>query len=461
MGSTTAPFRVGRVRAYRRGQVWYLAYFEQGRRRQPRVGPERDAARRMAAEINAQLECGAPSALGFEGVAIGELRKRWLDNHENVRRSSIATIRRYEAATRHLLNFLDAVRPLRQVSDFRPQHAEEFVRYLRSLKVPPNGHAHSRKRPLRDAGIKFILETCCSLFNYAQRNRHLAPYAENPFRTIEVGRIPVEDAKPVLAFDREQERRFLEACDEWQFPIFLTLLFTGLRPGELVHLLLPNDLDLATGWLYVRNKPKLGWQVKTRSERAVPLVPVLVDVLKQALAGRATGSVFRQRRCADGYEPPLADRPPQGLEQELSRRLSRQEEETAEPPNRQERLILAQTIWRDLGALKEDWIRKEFMQLTRAIGLPEITAPKTMRHTFATILQDANVDPLVRNELMGHAPAYLGLYGCGLGMTAVYTHTRPETKCRQLESALADRPGLLVAARWLEGHRQPPAIVGD
>ncbi len=36
MGSTTAPCRVGRVRAHRRGQVWYLSYFEQGRRRQPR-----------------------------------------------------------------------------------------------------------------------------------------------------------------------------------------------------------------------------------------------------------------------------------------------------------------------------------------------------------------------------------------------------------------------------------------
>ncbi len=210
-----------------------------------------------------------------------------------------------------------------------------------------------------------------------------------------------------LAFDREQERRLLEACDPWQFPIFLTLLFTGLRPGELAHLLLPDDLDLAKGWLYIRNKPKLGWQVKTRSERAVPLVPVLVNVLTVALGGRATGPVFRQRRFANGDEPPLAGRPPQSLEQELSRRICCQEEEAATPPTRQQRLALAQTVWRDLGALKADSIRHEFIPLMRAIGLPEITAPKTMRHTFATMLQDANVDPLVRNELMGHSPAYL------------------------------------------------------
>jgi len=55
---------------------------------------------------------------------------------------------------------------------------------------------------------------------------------------------------------------------------------TGLRPGELCHLLLAEDLDLdAAAVLRVRNKPKLGWQIKTRSERDVPLVPALVDVL--------------------------------------------------------------------------------------------------------------------------------------------------------------------------------------
>lgn len=225
---------------------------------------------------------------------------------------------------------------------------------------------------------------------------------------------------------------------------------TGLRPGELIHLLLPTDLDLTEGWLYVRNKPRLGWQVKTRNERAVPLVPVLVDVLKHTVAGRSTGPVFRQRRCADGHEPPLSGRSAEWLEGELERRTSRREKETSASPDRHDRLAIAQTIWRDVGALKEDWVRKEFMLITRAIGLPTITAPKTLRHTFATALQDANVDPLVRNELMGHAPAYLGMYGGSLGMTGVYTHTRPETKRRQLEAALKERVSNAVASAWID-----------
>ena len=58
MTSKTVSFRVGRVRAYLRGNVWYLTYQEQGQRRQPRVEPDRDVARQMAAEINGQLEVG-------------------------------------------------------------------------------------------------------------------------------------------------------------------------------------------------------------------------------------------------------------------------------------------------------------------------------------------------------------------------------------------------------------------
>lgn len=443
----TKSFRVGKVSAFIRGSVWYLRYHEHGRRHQPRVGPDRDAARQMAAEINAQLEVGAPSALGFEPISIAQLRRRWLDQHEHVRRSSLQTIRRYRATTEHLLRFVRDERPLRRVSDFRPSHAEEFVRYLRHLQVAPNGHPHAAKRRLRDKGVKHILEICSAMFNYAARQRHLPPYVENPFQTIEINRIPVEDPKPIVVFTPGEERQLLHACDDWQFPIFLTLLLTGIRPGELTHLLLPDDLDLDAGWLYIRNKPPLGWKVKTRNERDIPLLSLHVDVLQCLVGRRRTGPVFQQRRCADGHVPPLADYTPRQLEREVARRA----QQTA-ATTREQMEAVAKTVWRDIGFLKEDWVRVEFRRITHRIEMPEVTAPKTLRHTFATCLQDANVDPLVRNELMGHAPAYPGIGGVGLGMTAVYTHTRPETKRRQLADALSDRPFAEVTRQWLRNR---------
>ena len=54
-------FRVGRVRVYLRGRVWYLCYYEHGKRRRTPAGPDRGAARLLAAQANAQLEAGAPS----------------------------------------------------------------------------------------------------------------------------------------------------------------------------------------------------------------------------------------------------------------------------------------------------------------------------------------------------------------------------------------------------------------
>jgi integrase len=292
------------------------------------------------------------------------------------------------------------------------------------------------------------------MMNYALRRRHLPPYIENPFLTIEVSRIPIEDAKPVIALSNEQQLRLLSACDNWQFPIFLTLLLTGLRPGEVVHLLVPDNLDLDGRWLYVRNKPRLGWQVKTRNERDLPLIPLLVSVLRHAMGGRKFGPVFCQRRCAQGYEPPLAGYSLRRLEQEVVRRQDLAEANASGTMTRAERAVIASGVWRDLGALKEDWLRTEFIRLTKGAGLAEITAPKTLRHTFATILQDANVDPLIRNELMGHAPmAVNGQHG--LGMTTIYTHTRPETKRRQLQLALEPLPAVRLAAAWLQRQGLP------
>ncbi|QDU59929.1 site-specific tyrosine recombinase XerC [Planctomycetes bacterium Pan216] len=439
-------FRVGRVRVYLRGRVWYLCYHEQGKRHQPRIGPERDVARQMAAEINSQLEVGAPSAYGFQPISIPNLRQAWLEHHEHVWRSSLHTIRRYRAATEHLLRFVDDVRPVRRASDFRASHAQELVRYLRHLEVAPNGHRNSAKRRLRDKGIKYILETCSTLFGYAAKQRHLPPYAENPFQTIEIHRIPVEDSKPVDVFSPDEERRFLEACDDWQFPIFATLLLTGLRPGELTHLLLPDNLDLDRGWLFVRNKPGLGWRVKTRNERDIPLIPQLVDLLRVVIGERRTGPIFQQRRCSDGYTPPLVDLSPIALERDVVRRADQHPND-----DRNASESAARTVWRDIGALKEDWIRREFMRVAKRMGRPEITAPKMLRHTFATCLQDANVDPLIRNELMGHSPS--STKGAnGLGMTAIYTHTRPETKRKQLEDALIYRPAVAMLMDRLKGQ---------
>ncbi len=378
-----------------------------------------------------------------------------MEHHEHVLRSSVHTISRYRTATEHLLKFLEH-HPVKLTSLFNSRTAEAFVRYLRTIEVAPNGHENSAKRRLLDKGVKYILECCRALFSYAAKRRHLSAYAENPFIVIEVDRMPVEDAKPIVLLTPEQERRFLEECDDWQCPIFLTLMLTGLRPGELCHLLV-SDVDLKAGILRIRNKPQLGWQIKTRSERDLPLVQVLVDVLRQQIGTRSTGCLFRRRRFDGEVEiPVLHTLNAHGLIAEGPVRLA--EATLGGTLTRIRRLAVLRTIWRDMGALKEDRVRTEFIRICRRIGLRQLSAPKLLRHGFATALQDANIDPLVRNLLMGHAPADGRVSGGGLGMTAVYTHTRPETIRKQLETAMSARPLLFAAARrWSDGRSQDAA----
>jgi integrase len=410
------------------------------------VGTDLEAARRVAAQTNAQLQCGDPAVLTFEPVSIPELRQRWLDHHEHVLRSSVQTVSRYRTATQHLLDFLNTVRPVKLASAFGARDAETFARHLRAIEVAPNGHKNSKRRPLLDKGIKYILESCRAMFSYAAKRRHLSAYADNPFTAIEIDRIPVLQGRPIILFTPEQEIKFLEQCDDWQFSIFLTLMLTGLRPGELCHLLLPDDLDLEQGLVRVRNKADLGWQVKTRAERDVPLVPVLAEVLQGSVGARSSGPVFRQPSCERmGHTPPLAEKSGAELRAEAERRVAAKQLELGRALRRAERLAVLRTVWRDVAALKEDRVRLEFIRVTRRAGITHATAPKLLRHLFATALQETNTDPLVRNVLMGHAAGQAGRPGAGLGMTAVYTHTRWETVRRQLEAAMAQRPAVSAA----------------
>ncbi len=132
----------------------------------------------MAALTNAQLSAGAPTAFSFSPFSVDELRLRFLDYHEHVAGSSLATVRRYRAATQHPEDFV-ARRGSRVLA--HEVDPEAFVRHLRAFRVAPNGHANTPRRKLRDKGKRYILEVCRSLFTCAAKKRHLPPYSENPF----------------------------------------------------------------------------------------------------------------------------------------------------------------------------------------------------------------------------------------------------------------------------------------
>jgi integrase len=418
--------RIGKVSVYPHHGAWWVYYREGGRPVRRKVADDKGEAAQVAAQINAQLASNSPTLLSFQPVAVPDLRARYLDYHENVLRSSLATVRRYRAATAHLEAFARTRERTTMAHEVQP---DGFAAYLRTIRVAPNGHPNAARRALRDKGVQFILECCRSLYGFAAQRRHLPPYVGNPFTRLPIDRLKIEDKKPVFVFDAATELAFLKACSTWAFGIHFVLAKTGLRVGELTHLLI-EDLDLAGGWLHVRNKPGLDWRVKTGAERIVPLLPEVVAVLRRVVGERTVGPVFRRARIAAGQSRLVGDA--RLLAAELDRRCGAR----SGTMTRIDRARLGRSVWCDAGAVKADAVRQSFIRVAAAIGIPEATCPKSWRHTFATLMQDSNVDPLIRQQTLGHRPTS----GSGLGMTAVYTHTRPETLREQVFSALRRWP---------------------
>lgn len=439
--AASTRFRVGRVSIYFHHGGWWLYYRDGGKQIRRQIAKTLAEAEQVAAQVNAHLTAGAPTLLAFTAISVLELRQKFLEYHEHVLNSSVATVRRYRAATQHLENFALGELRTPQLHEIK---ADRFASYLRSVQIAPNGHAHTTKRRLRHKGVQFILETCRAMYAFAGKQRHLPPYVGNPFAELPLDKLKIEDVKPIFVFDAAVELAFFQAACVWAFPIHFTLAKTGLRVGELVHLLI-EDLDLADGWLHVRNKIGLGWRVKTGRERVVPLLPEVVAVLLRVIGARVAGPVFLRQRFNGGIRPPLI-----GNCRELEKVVEARQLAASNTPSRAAALQCARTVWRDAGALKGDRVRTSFIQIMRALGRQDATCPKSWRHTFSTLLQDANVDPLIRQLTLGHSPTSTN----GLGVTASYTHTRPETHKAQIEHALRLWPtSLEFASQWQQGGR--------
>jgi hypothetical protein len=226
--------RIGRVSVYQRGEQYWI-YYRQGKQFRYPVGTDREESLALGAKVNAQLAEGAPTLLSFHPIDLDVLIRKWLDHHEQIRRSSLATAQRYRTAVAHLARYVESTRGNLRAERLDASLAEGFVRYLRTTPVSPNGHKNTQKRTMWDKGVVFVLESCRALFSFARDQRHLPAYSPNPFTGLAIDRMRIEDAKPIRPLTAEQEIEFFKACDGWQFRVFFLLAFTGLRVGELTQ----------------------------------------------------------------------------------------------------------------------------------------------------------------------------------------------------------------------------------
>ncbi|MCY3017536.1 MAG: phage integrase SAM-like domain-containing protein, partial [Planctomycetota bacterium] len=172
--------RCGKVAVVQRGQRFWLSYVEDGQTIRRPVGYSHDDAQAAAAQVNAQLHQHAPTLLGFRPIAPRDFLRQWLDYHEFVAHSSVATIDRYRAAAGHFIDYLEG-RGVRSLDRITVDLARGYAKYLRTKPIAPNGHPHTKRRLMKDKTVIFCMEVARTMLNRAAKDRHLPPYWQNPF----------------------------------------------------------------------------------------------------------------------------------------------------------------------------------------------------------------------------------------------------------------------------------------
>ncbi len=176
---------------------------------------------------------------------------------------------------------------------------------------------------------------------------------------------PRPERYPPNVWNIGQIRIFLNAVTGSKyFPVYVVAIYTGMRFGEILGLH-PEDVDLEAGIINVKHQMQaikgqglVVTDVKTeKSKRPVTIPPTLLEVLEQQMKGIDRGLVFTTQS--------------------------------------------GKPIW-------SANVYHQFKKVVRSLTLPDIRF-HDLRHTHATLLLQANVNPKIVQERLGHSQISLTL----------------------------------------------------
>lgn len=362
-------------RETKKGTVVYDIVFDIGRdpltgkRKQKRMRGFRTKkeAEAKLAEMVAQVERG--TYLEPSKTTVGEYLQQWLEAHQvSVGAKTAAT---YAQIVRdHIVPYIGHI----QLTKLKPIHIQQM--YAAILEGERRDKKQGRISPTT---VKHIHATLRKALNDAVRWQ-LIP--SNPANAVTP---PKQEPRECRAAEETEIRKVLGAFEGTllEMPVYLALT-TGARLGEILALRW-EDVDLASGVLYIRRalgrNPLTGElefkEVKTpKSRRAIEIGPTTVERLRK----------WRVRQ--------------------------------------QEMRLAAGPAWQDHGLLccREDGsplnphtVSARFSIKVRKLGLA--LRFHDLRHTHATMLLKAGVNPKVVSERLGHSR---------VGMTLdTYSHVLP------------------------------------
>ena len=313
------------VRIYQRtnkkGSIWYLDYLVEGRRVRKRVGTSRRMAELALADVRVKRE---RKELGFaaKDKSFPEFVREYMDYAQS--NKAPKSYERDQMVFKHFSEFMRVAK----LNTITPVHLETYKTRRQEQGAQP-------------ATVNRELNTVKAMLNKAVAWGYLS---KSPAQTVKKLREP---KRQIRFLSPHEIKTLLEQANERMRHIIVTLLYTGLRRGELIHLVW-GDLDFKTKLLSVQAKQ--GWNPKDYEVRHIPLN----DKLFRILHGQKKG------------ESPYIFSNESG------------------------------------GMLNGNILSRDFRKLARRCGIKGASI-HTLRHTFASYLAMNRVDLYTIQKLLGHS----------------------------------------------------------
>lgn len=263
--------------------------------------------------------------------------------------------------------------------EYKPATLREYARVLRLRVLPEFGSVclgevtradlqsfvdQMLAEQLSASTIRNTMNPLQAIYRHAVRREVVAA---NPTRDVD---LPAARGRRERIATAPEAVRLLDALPQSDRPIWATAFYAGLRRGEL-QALRGTDIDLGRSEIHVqRSWDQYEGPVSPKSKAGTRTVPILGVLRERLLAADLPGgsALAFGRDCTRPFSPEM-----------LGERAKR--------------------AWRSANQTAREAADDEGAE-------PELHTPITLhecRHTFASLLIDAGVNPKAIQEFMGHA----------------------------------------------------------